>query len=192
MTLRVLLAAAALAVAAPAQESWQIDPLHSAVNFSVKHMMVSTVRGQFGKVTGAVKWDRANIERSSVTVVVDVTSISTANAKRDADLRGPDFFDVAKYPEMRFQSTKITPAGAGKLRMAGSLTMRGITKEVVFDVEGPSPPVKGPNGLKSGAAATTRINRQEFGLTWNPVLEAGGVTVSDEVMITVDLELNGK
>jgi polyisoprenoid-binding protein YceI len=192
MTLRVLLAAAALAVAAPAQESWQIDPLHSAVNFSVKHMMVSTVRGQFGKVTGAVKWDRANIERSSVTAVVDVTSISTANAKRDADLRGPDFFDVAKYPEMRFQSTKITPAGAGKLRMAGNLTMRGITKEVVFDVEAPSPPVKGPNGLKSGAAATTRINRQEFGLTWNPVLEAGGVTVSDEVMITVDLELNGK
>ena len=152
-------------------------------------MMVSTVRGHFGTVKGSVVWDAANPVRSSVNAVVDVSTINTGQPKRDADLKGADFFEVEKYPTMTFQSTKVEPAGAGKLKVTGNMTMHGVTKPVVFDVEGLMPPVKAQNGLRSGATGTAKINRSDFGLTWNRVLEAGGVTVSDEVTITVDLEL---
>jgi polyisoprenoid-binding protein YceI len=124
-----------------------------------------------------------------VDVVVDAASINTREPRRDDHLRSADFFDVANYPTLSFKSTKIEPAGPGKLKMTGDLTMRGVTKQVVFDVEGPTEALKEPNGLRVGASATTKISRKDFGLTWNRAIEAGGVAVSDEVAITIDLEL---
>ncbi|MBM3812104.1 MAG: YceI family protein [Acidimicrobiia bacterium] len=179
-----------------AQDSWQIDQAHSSAQFAIRHMMVATVRGQFGKVTGQVVHDPSNPSKSSVNATIDVKSIDTREAKRDAHLLSPDFFDAEKYPTMTFQSTKVEPAGQGELKVTGDLTIHGVTKQVVFDVEGPSPPVqmgggkKGGTVTKSGATATTKISRKEFGLTWNRLLEAGGVTVGDEVSITIDVELN--
>lgn len=174
-----------------AQETWQIDTAHSSAQFAVKHMMVSTVRGQFGKITGTVKYDPKAPEKSSVEAVIDVNTIDTREPKRDAHLRSPDFFDVEKYPTMSFKSTSVKQAGAGKLKVTGDLTMHGVTRQVTFDVEGPSAPVPdGKGGFKSGASATARIKRSEFGLTWNRILEAGGVSVSDEVDLTIDVQLN--
>jgi polyisoprenoid-binding protein YceI len=190
MTRRFLMAALGAAAALPAQEIWQIDSSHSGAQFSVRHMMVTTVRGQFGAVKGTVKWDAANPAKSSVEAVIDASTIDTGHAKRDADLKGADFFEVDKYPTIQFKSTKVEPAGSGRLKVTGDLTMRGVTRPVVFDVEGLMPPVKTPSGLKSGATGTARISRKEWGLTWNRAIEAGGVAVSDEVAITVDLELN--
>jgi polyisoprenoid-binding protein YceI len=189
MTRRYLLATLTIAAALPAQETWRIDTLHSSAQFAVRHMMVSTVRGHFGTVKGTVVWDAANPARSSVNAVVDTSTVNTGQPKRDADLKGRDFFEVDKYPTITFQSTKIEPSGTGKLKVTGNMTMRGVTKPVTFDVEGPMPPVKAQNGLRSGATGTAVIKRSDFGLTWNRVLEAGGVTVGDEVTITVDLEL---
>jgi len=185
------LAQAAAQKAAPALETWQIDEAHSSAQFAVRHMMVSTVRGSFGKVTGTVKFDAKNLEASSVEAAVDVQSIDTRQAKRDEHLKSPDFFDVAKYPSMTFKSTKITAAGAGQYKMTGALTIHGVTKTVTFDVEGPAPAVAdGRGGKKSGATATAKINRSDFGLTWNRAIEAGGVAVSDEVTLTIDIQLN--
>jgi len=182
-------AAAPLLLQAEATQ-WTIDPSHSSAQFSVRHLMVSTVRGQFGKVTGKVVYDAADLSKSSVEATVDASAIDTRDAKRDDHLRSADFFDVAKYPTMTFKSKSITAAGPGKLKMVGDLTMHGVTKEVTFDVEGPSPEVKLPRGAKSGATATGKINRKDFGITWNRALDAGGVTVGDEVSITIDVELN--
>jgi polyisoprenoid-binding protein YceI len=190
MTRCFLIAALAAAAAFPAQEVWQIDASHSAAQFAVKHMMVTTVRGQFGAVKGTVRWDQAKPANSSVEATIDASTIDTGNAKRDAHLKSADFFEVEKYPTIHFKSTKVETAGAGKLKVSGDLTMHGVTKPVVFDVEGLVPPVKTQNGAKSGATGTARISRKDWGLTWNRALEAGGVTVSDEVVITVDLELN--
>jgi polyisoprenoid-binding protein YceI len=181
----VLLAASTLSA-----EEWQIDTGHSAAQFAVRHLMVSTVRGHFGKLTGTVKYDPAKPQEASVYAEVDASTIDTREPKRDADLKGEDFFNVAKYPKITFQSTKIERIGDGKFRMAGNFTMRGVTRPVVFDVEGMLPPIKDQRGIwKTGATATGKISRKEFGMTWNPVLEAGGVTVSDEVTITIDVEL---
>jgi len=168
---------------------WQVDASHTSTQFAVRHLMVSTVRGQFNKTTGTVTWDGKDFSKAVVDVVVDAGTINTREPRRDDHLRSADFFDVAKYPTLTFKSTKIEPAGAGKLKMTGDLTMRGVTRQVVFDVEGPTDPLKERNGLRVGASATTKISRKEFGLTWNRALEAGGVTVSDEVAITIDIEL---
>jgi polyisoprenoid-binding protein YceI len=180
-----------LAVLAPmaAAEEWTIDPSHSAAQFAVKHMMVSTVRGHFGKMSGTVNFDPADPTAAKVVAEVDIASIDTRNAKRDDHLRGADFFEVEKFPTMKFESTNIEKAGMG-LKMTGNLTLKGVTKEVVFDVEGPANPVASRRGMKSGASATTTISRKEFGMTWNRAIEAGGVTVGDEVQITIDVELN--
>ncbi len=151
--------------------------------------MVSTVRGHFGKLTGTVRYDPASPAAASVQAEVDVSTIETRELKRDAHLKSPDFFDVAKHPTMTFQSTKVEPAGAGKLRAIGDLTIRGVTKQAVFDVEGLSEPIKDRAGLRMGATATAKISRKDFGMTWNRVMEAGGVTVGDEVTITMDVEL---
>ncbi len=184
-----LLFVAALPVAA--QETWTIDTSHSSAQFGVRHMMVSTVRGTLGKITGTVKFDAKNPGASSVTAAIEVSTIDTRHPKRDEDLKGTEFFDVAQYPKMTFQSTKIAAAGPGQYKMTGNLTMRGVTKTVTFDVEGPVPPVSdGKGGRKSGATATAKINRRDFGLNYNPVMETGGVVVSDEVTITLDIELN--
>jgi len=173
----------------PAQE-WVIDSAHSSVQFAVRHMMVATVRGSFGKITGKVQWDPAKPSAAVVEAQVEVATIDTREPKRDAHLRSPDFFDAEKYPQMTFRSTSVTPAGPGRYKLAGELTIRGVTRPVVFDVEGPGQPVRGMGGeLRTGATATAKINRKDFGMTWNRVLDAGGVAVGEEVTITVDVAL---
>jgi polyisoprenoid-binding protein YceI len=171
--------------------TFQIDGPHSSANFAVKHMMVTTVRGNMGRITGTVAFDPAKPTEAKVEATVDVKGVNTNDAKRDAHLRSADFFEVEKYPTMTFVSKSITAAGPGKLKMAGDLTIKGVTKQVVFDVEGPAPPVKLPNGLlKSGASATTTINRKDFGVNYSRLMDNGGLVVADEVTITIDVELN--
>ena len=187
---RLILAIASLALSAACfAQQWQIDRAHSAAQFSVRHMMVSTVRGHFGKLTGTVIYDPAKPAASSVQAEVDVTTIDTREPKRDAHLKSADFFDAEKHPTMTFKSTKVEPAGPGKLKLTGDLTIRGVTKQVVFDVDGLTDPVKDKAGLRMGASATAKISRKDFGMTFNRILETGGVTVGDEVTITIDVEL---
>ena len=189
--IRWILAVATLALSTAAfPQEWQIDRAHSAAQFSVRHLMVSTVRGHFGKLTGTVQYDPANPAAASVAAEVDISTIDTREPKRDAHLKSPDFFDVEKYPTMAFKSTKIEPAGPGKVKIMGDLTIRGVTKPAVFNVEELAAPIKDPRGgERLGATATAKINRKDFGMTWNRVVEAGGVTVGDEVTITIDIEL---
>jgi polyisoprenoid-binding protein YceI len=179
---------ALLCLPASAHE-WQIDKSHSAAQFSVRHMMVTTVRGQFGSLTGTVRYDPANPAAASVVAEVDASTIDTREPKRDKHLKSADFFDVEKYPKITFRSTKVEPAGVGKLRVTGDLTLHGVTKPVVFQVEGLDKPLKDNMGQRMGAAATAQISRKEFGMTWNRVVEAGGVAVSDEVNLMIDVEL---
>jgi polyisoprenoid-binding protein YceI len=169
---------------------WQIDPDHTSVQFAVSHMRTSTVRGRFNKTTGTVKWDGRDFASASVEIVADVASIDTGVPKRDAHLRTADFMLVEKYPTITFTSGRIEPAGPGRLRMTGNLTIRGVTRPVVFDIAGPSEPVKGPDGaIHVGASATATIDRRDFGLRWNRVLEAGGLLVGYQVAITIDIEI---
>jgi polyisoprenoid-binding protein YceI len=179
------------AAMAPA-ETWTIDPAHSSAQFAVRHMMVSTVRGDFSKLTGKVEYDPAKPGATKIDATIDVSSIDTRVSARDNHLKSADFFDVAKYPTMSFVSKSVEPVGAGKLKVIGDLTMHGVTKQVALDVDGPSPVVKDQQGARTGATATAKLNRKDFGLTWNQVLEAGGLAVSDEVNITLDLELTRK
>ncbi len=182
----VTLAVPALASAA----SWSIDPDHSNVGFKVRHMMVSNVKGDFGKVSGVVDIDDQDVTRSKVEVTIDTASISTGVAKRDAHLKSADFFDVAKYPTMTFVSQKVKKAGNGGLQVYGLLTLHGVTREVVLDVEGPTRAYKDPWGnIKRGATAIARINRKDFGLTWNAAIESGGVVVGDDITIALEIEL---
>lgn len=171
---------------------YAIDPVHSSAQFSVRHMMVSNVRGEFAKVTGTVIYDPKNPGASSVEATIDATTINTHDPRRDEDLKGPDFFEVAKYPTLTFKSKKVEAAGEGRLRVTGDLTIHGVTKEVVLDVEGPSPEVKMGANIKAGASATTTINRKDFGLVWNRVLEGGGLLVGNEVKITLEIEMGRK
>lgn len=172
------------------QATWTIDGAHSAAQFSVRHLMVSNVKGEFTKTSGSVVWDGKNLSTAVVEATIDAASISTREPKRDAHLKSADFFDVATYPTLTFKSTKVEPAGQGKLRMAGNLTMHGVTKPVVFEVDGPTPAIKDPYGnQRVGASATATISRREFGMVWNAALEAGGVVVGDAVSITLDVEL---
>lgn len=175
--------------AAAELKQWRIDGAHSAAHFSVRHMMVANVRGHFGKISGTAAWDPSDPSKASVEVTIDVNSIDTREPKRDAHLKSPDFFDAANHPTMTFKSKRVERAGEGRLRLIGDLTIRGVTREVVFDVEGPSQEIPSPRGARIGATATTRINRKDFGITWNRALDAGGVVVGDEVQITVDVEL---
>ncbi len=184
-------ASLALAGAASAQTSrWEIDPTHSVVGFSVKHMMVSNVRGEFTKYAGTLEGTGNDVTTARVNVTIDAASVNTREPKRDEHLKSPDFFDVAKFPTLTFVSRKVERVGEGKLRVTGDLTIRGVTKQVVLDVEGPTPEVKDPwGGVRVGAHATTTINRKDFGLLWNKALEAGGVLVGDDVTVTLDVEL---
>jgi polyisoprenoid-binding protein YceI len=169
--------------------TYQIDTGHSSANFTVKHMMVTNVRGSFSGVTGQVVYDAKNVAASKVEATINADTVNTNQAKRDAHLKTPDFFDVVKFPTIQFVSTKVEPAGQSKFKVTGNLTMHGVTKPVVLMVEGPAPEVKDASGgFRTGASATTKISRKEFGLTWNKMLEAGGVTVSDEVAIELDLQ----
>jgi polyisoprenoid-binding protein YceI len=184
----VLFSAAALAQAV----QYQIDPVHSSAQFSVRHLMVSNVRGEFAKLTGTVVYDPRNPQASSVEATIDATSINTHEPRRDDDLKSPNFLDVAKYPTLSFKSTKVERAGEGKLRVTGDLTLHGVTKQVVLDVDGPSPEVKMGGNIKAGASATTTIDRRDFGLTWNRVLEGGGLVVGNVVKITLEIEMGRK
>ncbi|HEY6873393.1 MAG TPA: YceI family protein [Geobacteraceae bacterium] len=189
--IRVIAAVVTLAVPTFASAaSWSIDPDHSNVGFKVRHMMVSNVRGEFGKVSGVVEIDDQDLTRSKVDVIIDTASITTGVAKRDAHLKSADFFDVAKYPTMTFVSQKVKKAGNDRLQVYGLLTLHGVTREVVLDVEGPTRAYKDPWGnIKRGATAIARINRKEFGLTWNAAIESGGVAVGEEITIALEIEL---
>jgi polyisoprenoid-binding protein YceI len=169
---------------------WKIDPAHSAAHFSVRHLMISNVRGEFTKVSGSAVIDPADPTKSSVEVEIDANSVNTREPQRDDHLRSPDFFDVANHPVLTFRSRRIQAHGAEEHKVTGDLTIRGVTKEVTFEVEGPTPAVKDPWGnVRSGIAATAKINRKDFGLAFNALTETGGVVVGDEVKITIEAEL---
>jgi polyisoprenoid-binding protein YceI len=169
--------------------TWQIDPAHSAAQFAVRHMMVSTVRGEMGKVTGTVNIDESDLTKSSVEATIDASGINTREPKRDDHLRSPEFLDTAKYPTITFKSTKISKMD-DHYQVAGDLTLHGVTKPIVLDVSGAATPIKDPMGnMKLGGSATTRINRQDFGVAWNKALDSGGVVVGDQVDVTIDVEL---
>ena len=170
--------------------TWQIDPDHSSFQFKIRHLMISNVKGDFTKSKGVVTIDDKDITNLRVEITIDAASVNTDNAKREEHLRSGDFFDVAKYPTITFVSKKVIKDSPDRLKVIGDLTIHGITKEITVDVEGPTPEVKDPwGGLRRGATATTRINRKDFGLTWNRALETGGVVVGDEVNIYVEVEL---
>ncbi len=186
LTTTVLVLSPALAQAS----TWDIDPAHSTVEFSVRHMMVTTVKGQFQKVKGTVDLDEKDPSKSTVEVSIETASIDTREAKRDGHLKSPDFFDAAKFPALTFKSTKIEKAGKGKFKITGDLTMHGITKPVVLAVEGPSAPMKDPFGRTvRGVMATGRLDRKDWEMTWNKALDTGGVLVSDEVKLDINAEL---
>lgn len=190
IALTAALAAALSLPATAATSTWQLDPMHTAAQFSVKHLAISTVRGGFSNVKGTVQFDDADVTKSSVDVTIDVSTVDTRTPDRDKDLKSDKFFDVAKYPTMTFKSTKVEQAGAGKLKITGDLTIRGTTKSVVLDVDGPTAPVKDPWGNQRAAiTATTKINRQDYGVKWNATMDNGGVVVGDEVSITIDAEM---
>ncbi len=171
-------------------QSWRIDTLHSSAQFSVRHMMISTVRGQFGGVKGAVLYDPKNPKKSSVEATIDCSTINTGEPKRDSDLKTAEFFDVAHYPVMTFKSKRVDTAGRGKLRVTGELTINAITRQVILDVEGPTQPIKDTQGReKIGVSGTTKVSRKEYGILYNPIMETGGVAVSDEVTIVLEIEL---
>lgn len=180
----------ALAPGISLASTWDIDPAHSNVEFGVRHLMVSTVKGNFQKVSGFVELDDKNITKSSVEVTIETASIDTREPKRDAHLRSPDFFDAAKYPTITFKSTKVEKAGKDKLKVTGDLTIHGVSKPVVLMTEGPSPALKDPFGRTvRGVTATGKINRKDWGMVWNKALDTGGVMVSDEVKLELNAEL---
>jgi len=176
--------------ACAASSEWRIDPQHSSAQFAVKHLMISTVRGEFHGVTGTANWDDQDITKSTVDVTIDAATVETREPKRNAHLKSPDFFDVAKYPAITFKSKKVEQAAPGKIKITGDLTIHGVTKEVVLDVDGPTPPIRDPWGNSRAAiSATTKVNRQDFGVKWNANLDGGGVVVGDDVNITIDVEM---
>jgi polyisoprenoid-binding protein YceI len=184
--LSTLAVALLLTVSALAQDTWQLDPPHSSAQFSVRHLGVSTVRGAFTKVSGSVVYDPANLGKSSIQATIDAASVDTRVEMRDNDLRSARFLDTQKYPTITFQSKKLEAAGAGKLKAIGDLTIHGVTKEVVLDVDGPTPAIKDPMGkdrLRLGASATTKINRNDFGVSALPG------AVGDDITITLDIEM---
>jgi len=182
-------AAQAPAAAAGGPNTWTIDTAHSQAAFAVKHMMVSTVRGSFGKTEGTIEYDGKNVASIKAEATIDTTTITTNNEKRDTHLKSADFFDVAKFPTITFKSKKAEAAGAGKFKLTGDLTLRGVTKEVTLDVEGPSQPLIAQGRARVGATATLKINRQDYGVSWSRAVDGGGVVVGDEVAITLELEL---
>jgi len=169
--------------------TWAIDPAHSSVEFSVRHLMITTVRGRFTGVAGTAVVDAAAPATSVVEVVIDAASIDTREAQRDAHLRSADFFDVERFPTLTFRSTRLEGAPDGPFTLTGDLTIHGVTRPVVLEVEPEGHITDAWGGFRSGFTARTTIRRSAFGLTWNQLLEAGGVTVSDEVKIALDIQL---
>ena len=179
----------ALAIPEVKVTTWKIDPVHSNAQFKVKHMMISNVKGEFSGIKGSLQFDDESIENSKVEAEIDATTINTRDPQRDAHLKSADFFDVERFPTLTFRSTRASKTGNGELLVDGELTLHGVTRNVVFEVEGPSAPAKDPWGnTRIGLSATTGINRKDFGLTWNAALETGGILVGDEVTITLDVQ----
>jgi polyisoprenoid-binding protein YceI len=183
------MSSASSAVAHATTTTWNVDPIHSSAQFKVKHMMISNVTGEFTSITGALTLDSRDITKSQIEASIESASISTRDEKRDAHLKSPDFFDAENFPALTFKSNQITKTLDGELAVAGLLTIHGVTRNAVLEVEGPSAPVKDPYGnTRIGLSATARINRKDFGLTWNGTLETGGVLLGDEVKITLDIQ----
>jgi polyisoprenoid-binding protein YceI len=168
--------------------TYKIDPAHSSAQFVVRHMMISNVRGGFSSVQGTIEYDPGNPNESRVEVVIDASKISTLEEQRDAHLRSPDFLDVEQYPTITFKSKKVAPAGDSEFKVTGDLTIHGVTREVVLNVDGPTPEGKDPFGnTRIGASASTKIKRSDFGLTWNAALETGGILVGDDLKIELEV-----
>jgi|SRR5579859_2672090 len=169
---------------------YQIDPAHSAAQFKVRHMMIANVKGEFTRISGSAAYDPSNPSAAQIQAVIDASSISTRDEQRDGHLKSADFFDVAKFPSITFQSSKVLPSGAGSFDVMGDLTIHGVTRPAVLTVEEVTPEAKDPWGnLRRGATAKTKVNRKDFGLQWNVALEAGGFLIGDEIEITIDVEL---
>ena len=169
--------------------TWNIDPAHSSAEFKVKHMMISNVKGSFSGITGALKLNEADPAHSSVEAEIPVATLSTGDDQRDGHLKSADFFDAEKFPTFTFKSTNVNRHASGAHKVAGELTMHGVTSPVTFDVDGPSEPGKDPWGnIRIGLSATAKINRKDFGLSWNAALETGGVLVGEDVTITLEIQ----
>jgi polyisoprenoid-binding protein YceI len=176
------------AATTPATTTWSIDPAHSHVEFAVRHLMISTVKGRFGVVTGTVKTDEADPAKGEVEVSIDAASIDTREAQRDAHLKSADFFDVERFPTITFRGSRISDVSGDRFKLTGDLTIHGVTRPVTLDVTSEGRGKDPWGGERAGFSATTKIKRSEFGLTWNQVLETGGIAVGDEIKISLDIE----
>jgi polyisoprenoid-binding protein YceI len=169
--------------------SYELDPAHSSAQFTVRHMMITNVRGGFSNVKGKLVYDLDDPTSSTIEAVIDTSTINTLDAQRDGHLKSADFLDVEHFPAITFRSTKIQPSGEGELSVTGDLTIHGVTRQVVLKVEGPSGEGKDPWGnMRIGASGSTKIKRSDFGLTWNAALETGGFLVGDDVKIDLELQ----
>jgi polyisoprenoid-binding protein YceI len=178
-----------LAIPQISTTTWNVDPAHATAEFKVKHMMIANVKGHFSKVTGVLHHAEGDPTKSSVEALIEAASIETREPQRDAHLKSADFLHVEKFPSLSFKSSDIKVVGEGELNVDGDLTIRGVTRNVTFEVAGPTPPTKDPWGnTRIAVSATTKINRKDFGLTWNAALETGGILVGDQVTITLDVE----
>ncbi|NOY24560.1 MAG: polyisoprenoid-binding protein [Oligoflexia bacterium] len=185
-----LSAASLLLSASASAATWQIDTAHSHLGFKVRHMTVSWVDGEFHDFSGTVEYDPAKPDATTANITAQMASIDTDQPKRDAHLISPDFFDATKYPTMTFTSSKVQSAAGDTLQVTGDLTMHGVTKPVVLQVEGLGQPVADPWGnYRVGATVTGTINRQDFGVSWNDTLDSGGVVVGDDVKLVIEVEL---
>jgi polyisoprenoid-binding protein YceI len=179
----------ASAAAPTAITTWNIDPAHSHAEFKVKHMMISNVKGSFSGITGFLKLNDVDPAHSTVEAAIPVATLSTGDAQRDGHLKAADFLDVEKFPTFTFKSTNVTRHAPGEHKVAGELTLHGVTKNITFEVEGPSDPGKDPYGnIRIGLSATAKINRKDFGLSWNAALETGGVLIGDDVFLTLEIQ----
>jgi polyisoprenoid-binding protein YceI len=186
----IFAAALTLATAVHGQVSkWQIDPAHSEADFSIKHMGISNVHGRFGNINGTLTLDEKDIVKSSANATIDIVTVDTGVAQRDQHLKSPDFFDVAKFPQMTFTSRGLSNAN-GQLQLAGDLTIHGVTKPVTLALDGPSKEQIDPWGKTRRAfSATTTLHRQDFGLVWNGNLKSGDTVIGDDVKVELDIEL---
>jgi polyisoprenoid-binding protein YceI len=170
--------------------TWNVDPVHTVAEFKVRHMMISNVKGHFTGIKGVLSLDETDFTKSHVEGEIAAASVYTREGQRDTHLKSADFFDVEKFPTLSFKSTRVSRVAEGEFHVAGDLSIHGVTRNVVFNVEGPTPPAKDPYGnTRIGLSATTKINRKDFGLTWNAGLETGGILIGDEVTITLDVQL---
>jgi polyisoprenoid-binding protein YceI len=180
----------ATSTSAPASTTtWKLDPAHSSAEFKVKHMMISNVKGSFNGISGTLVEDTADPTRSRVEAAIDISTINTGDAQRDAHLKSADFFNHEQHPQMTFKSTRVEKKGEGTYSVTGDLSLHGVTKPITFNVDGPSAPGKDPWGnTRIGLSATGKLNRKDFGLTWNAALETGGVLVGEEIQIVLDVQ----